>query len=33
LKIYPDFYAKATLPFFRKEDDPLYKKFVEAGRV
>uniref|UniRef100_A0A915P6N6 DNA-directed RNA polymerase III subunit RPC10 n=3 Tax=Meloidogyne TaxID=189290 RepID=A0A915P6N6_9BILA len=32
LKIYSDFYAKATLPFFRKEDDPLYKKFVEAGR-
>nr|CAD2203550.1 unnamed protein product [Meloidogyne enterolobii] len=33
LKIYSDFYTKATLPFLRKENDPLYKKFVEAGRV
>ncbi|KAL7074080.1 hypothetical protein ACQ4LE_006715 [Meloidogyne hapla] len=33
LKIFPDFYAKATLPFIRKESDPLYKKYEEAGRV
>jgi hypothetical protein len=33
LKLFPDYYAKATLPFIRKENDALYQKFLEAGRV
>lgn len=33
LKLFSDFYKKATLPFIRRENDPLYQKFVEAGRI
>ncbi|KAH7699008.1 m7GpppX diphosphatase, partial [Aphelenchoides avenae] len=33
LRLVPDFYARATLPFIRKEGDPLYEKFAGAGRV
>jgi hypothetical protein len=28
-----DFYKKATLPFMRKLEDDLYKKFADAGRA
>lgn len=33
LKLFPDFYAKATLPFFCKETHPLYKIYQNAGRL
>ncbi|KAI1719952.1 scavenger mRNA decapping enzyme c-term binding domain-containing protein [Ditylenchus destructor] len=33
LKLLGDYYQKATLPFVRKKNDPLYQKFLDAGRV
>jgi len=33
LKLLPDYYKKVTLPFVRKQNDALYQKYVDAGRV
>lgn len=33
LRLMPDYYQRATLAFVRKEGDPLYRKFADAGRV